>query len=145
MIKNDGIFNYVTSYYNKNPYLGTRIPTISDADFIDFKQFLKTQKFSFDTETELALKNTLAVAKKEKIDESILAEYQQLLTALQKSENALLDKNQKEIKNLILNDVIKRYQYQEGLYQYYIKNNIEIKKAVSILNNTAEYKTILKM
>ena len=87
----------------------------------------------------------MAVAKKEKIDESILAEYQQLLTALQKSENALLDKNQKEIKNLILNDVIKRYQYQEGLYQYYIKNNTEIKKAMSILNNTAEYKTILKM
>ncbi len=145
LIKNDGVFNYVTSYYYKNPDLGTRIPTISDADFIDFKQFLKTQKFSFDTETELALKNTLAVAKKEKIDESILAEYQQLLTVLQKSENALLDKNQKEIKNLILNDVIKRYQYQEGLYQYYIKNNTEIKKAMSILNNTAEYKTILKM
>lgn len=145
LIKNDGIFNYVTSYYYKNPDLGTRIPTISDADFIDFKQFLKTQKFSFDTETELALKNTLAVAKKEKIDESILAEYHQLLTALQKSENALLDKNQKEIKNLILNDIIKRYQYQEGLYQYYIKNNTEIKKALSILNNTTEYKSILKI
>ncbi|MFV8351887.1 S41 family peptidase [Flavobacterium sp. XS2P14] len=145
LIKNDGIFNYVTSYYYKNPNLGNRIPTLSDADFIDFKQFLKTQKFSFDTETELALKNTLAVAKKEKIDESILAEYQQLLTALQKSENALLDKNQKEIKNLILDEIIKRYQYQEGLYQYYIKNNSEIKKAMSILNNTTEYKTILKI
>ena len=145
LIKNDGIFNYVTSYYYKNPDLGNRIPTLSDADFIDFKQFLKTQKFSFDTETELALKNTLAVAKKEKIDESILAEYQQLLTALQKSENALLDKNQKEIKNLILDEIIKRYQYQEGLYQYYIKNNTEIKKALSLLNNTTEYKTILKI
>lgn len=145
LIKNTLIFNYVTSYYYKNPNLGNRIPTLSDADFIDFKQFLKTQKFSFDTETELALKNTLAVAKKEKIDESILAEYQQLLTALQKSENALLDKNQKEIKNLILDEIIKRYQYQEGLYQYYIKNNTEIKKAMSILNNTTEYKTILKI
>jgi carboxyl-terminal processing protease len=87
----------------------------------------------------------LAVAKKEKIEESILTEYQQLLTALQKSENALLDKNQKEIKNLILDEIIKRYQYQEGLYQYYIKNNSEIKKAVSILNNNSEYKTILKI
>ena len=145
LIKNDGIFNYVTSYYYKNPDLGNRIPTITDADFLDFKQFLKVQKFSFDTETELALKNTLAVAKKEKIEESILTEYQQLLTALQKSENALLDKNQKEIKNLILDEIIKRYQYQEGLYQYYIKNNSEIKKAVSILNNNSEYKTILKM
>ena len=145
LIKNDGIFNYVTSYYYKNPDLGNRIPTVTDADFIDFKQFLKVQKFSFDTETELALKNTLAVAKKEKIEESILVEYQQLLTALQKSENALLDKNQKEIKNLILDEIIKRYQYQEGLYQYYIKNNSEIKKAVSILNNNSEYKTTLKI
>ena len=144
LLRNDGIFNYVTNYYYKNPNLGNQIPVISDADYSDFKQFLKVQKFSFDTETELALKNTLAVAKKEKLDESILAEYQQLLTALQKSENALLDKNQKEIKNLMVDEIIKRYQYQEGLYQYYTKNNIEIKKAVNILNN-ADYKTILKM
>jgi carboxyl-terminal processing protease len=145
LVKNDGIFNYVTRYYYKNPTLGNTIPTISDADYLDFKQFLKAQKFSFDTDTELALKNTLAIAKKEKIDGSITDEYQQLLSALQKSEDALLDKNQKEIKNLILEEIIKRYQYQEGLYQYYIKNNSEIKKAVSILNNTPEYKSILKL
>jgi carboxyl-terminal processing protease len=125
--------------------LSTQIPTISDADYLDFKQFLKGQKFSFDTETELALKNTLVVAKKEKIDESISKEYQQLFTALQKSEENLLDKNQREIKNLMVDEIIKRYQYQEGLYQYYLKNNPEIKKAVSILNNSAEYKSILKM
>jgi carboxyl-terminal processing protease len=103
------------------------------------------QKFSFDTETELALKNTLAIAKKEKLDESIQAEYQQLLAALQKSENALLDKNQKEIKNLMVDEIIKRYQYQEGLYQYYTKNNSEIKRAITILNNNTEYKSILKI
>ena len=145
LLKNDGIFNYATTYYYKNPNLGNQIPVISDADYLDFKQFLKVQKFSFDTETELALKNTLAVAKKEKLDQSILAEYQQLLAALQKSENVLLDKNQKEIKNLMVDEIIKRYQYQEGLYQYYTKNNSEIKKAVSILNNNSEYKSILKI
>ncbi|MFH6970001.1 S41 family peptidase [Flavobacterium petrolei] len=144
LLRNDGIFNYATAYYYKNPNLGNKIPVISDTDYLDFKQFLKAQKFSFDTETELALKNTLAVAKKEKLDESIQAEYQQLLTALQKSENALLDKNQKEIKNLMVDEIIKRYQYQEGLYHYYTKNNPEIKRSVSILNN-ADYKTILKM
>ena len=143
--KNDGIFNYVTNYYYKNPNLGSQIPTFSDADFQDFKQFLKTEKYTFDTETELALKNTLAVAKKEKMDESINSEYQQLLSKLQKSEENSLDKNQKEIKNLIVDEIIKRYQYQEGLYQYYLKNNSEIKKAVNVLNNNSEYKTILKM
>ena len=145
LVKNDGIFNYVTAYYYKNPNLGNQIPSFSDADFLDFKQFLKVQKFAFDTETELALKNTLAVAKKEKIDESISSEYQQLLAALEKSQDKLLDKNQKEIKNLITDEIIKRYQYQEGLYQYYLKNNSEIKKGASVLNNSTEYKSLLKM
>jgi carboxyl-terminal processing protease len=145
LLKNDGIFNFVTDYYYKNPNLGNTIPTITDADFIAFKAFLKKQNFEFNTETELALKNTLAVAKKEKIDGAITAEYQQLLTALQKSEETQLNQNQKEIKNLILDEIIKRYQYKEGLYQYYIKNNMEIKKGVSILNNTPEYNKILKL
>ena len=145
LIKNDGVFDYATTYYYKNPNLGDKIPTLTDADYTAFKQYLKTNKITFDTETEVALKNTLAAAKKEKIDETITAEYQQLLNALEKSETTLLDKNQKEIKNMILEELIKRYQYQEGLYQYYLKNNSEIKRAVSVLNNQTEYKTILKM
>ena len=67
-----------------------------------------------------------------------------MLAALQKSEEKLLDKNQKEIKDLIIDEIIKRYQYQEGLYQYYTKNNSEIKKAVALLANTPEYTKILK-
>jgi carboxyl-terminal processing protease len=93
----------------------------------------------------MALKNTLAIAKKEKIDATIAPEYQQLLAALQKSEETLLDKNQEEIKHLIVDEIIKRFQYQEGLYQYYTKNNSEIQKSVTILENTTEYKTILKL
>jgi carboxyl-terminal processing protease len=57
--------------------------TTSNADYQISKHF-KTQNISFDTETELALKNTLAVAKKKKIDATIITEYQQLLAALQK-------------------------------------------------------------
>lgn len=144
LIKNDGIFNFVTDYYYKNPNLGTTIPIITNADFLAFKVFLRNERFSFDTETELALKKTLAVAKKENLDISIAVEYQQLLSALQKSEENQLNQNQKEIKNLILDEIIKRYQYKEGLYLYYTKNNYEIKKAVWILNNQLEYNNILK-
>lgn len=145
VVRNDAVFDFATAYYYKNPTLGTTIPTITDADYADFKQFLKTKKFNLDTETELNLKKTLAAAKKEKIDETITAEYQQLLTAIQKSEWNALDKNQKEIKNLLLDEIIKRYQYQEGLYQYYIKSNPEIKKAVNVLTTSAEYNSILKL
>lgn len=142
--KNDGIFNYVTYYYFKNPNLGDKIPTITEADYSDFKAFLKREKISFDTETELALKTTMEKAQKEKIAETIKVQYDQLMTALQKSEEALLDKNQKEIKKLILDEIIKRYQYKEGLYLYYTKNDAEIAKANAILANPIEYKKILQ-
>lgn len=143
LVKNDGIFNYVTRYYYKNPSLGDKVPTISDADYADFKKFLKDEKFSFDTETELALAKTLEAAKKEKIDEEIKGEVQQLLTALQKSDETQLNKHQTEIKGLILDEIIRRYQYKEGLYQHYIKNNSEIKKATTLLASPSEYNKIL--
>jgi len=143
--KNDGIFNYVTYYYYKNPTLGDKIPTLTDADLNDFKAFLKREKIAFDTETEVALKSTLEKAKKENVDAAIATEYQQLLSALEKSEETLIDKNQKEIKNLILDEIIKRYQYKEGLYQYYIKSNFEIKKSIEVLNDKSKYNSILKI
>jgi carboxyl-terminal processing protease len=87
----------------------------------------------------------LEKAKKENVDGAITTEYQQLLSALERSEETLIDKNKTEIKNLILDEIIKRYQYKEGLYQYYIKNNFEIKKAVEVLNDKATYNKILKI
>src|SRR5690606_24159420 len=84
LVKNDGIFDYATVYFYKNPNIGSKIPTITDADFADFKAYLKRSQFSFDTETEKALKKVMETAKKENIDASIQAEYQQLMNSLQK-------------------------------------------------------------
>lgn len=143
--KNDAIFYYATNYYYKNPTLGDKIPVLTDADIADFKAFIKKEKIALDTETEIALKKTFEKAKKENIDQAITTEYEQLLSAIQKSEENLIDKNQKEIKNLLLDELIKRYQYKEGLYQYYLKNNFEIKKSIEVLNDKSQYNKILKI
>ena len=140
---NDAIFNFATDYYYRNPSIGDKIPTITDGDYLTFKQFLKKEDFSLDTETQKALKKAFELAKKEGIDASIKNEYNLLTTAVQKSEEIQINKYQKEIKNLILDELILRYQFREGLYQYYIKSNSEIKKASAILNNSTEYKKIL--
>lgn len=143
LVKNDGIFNYATTYYYKNPNVGTTIPTLSDADFEAFKQSLKKDNFQFDTETEKSLRAVMEVAKKEKIDAGISAEYQQLLAALQKSEEKELNLHKQEIKQLLLDELIKRYQYKEGLYKYYVTSNTEIQKSVTLLANSTEYNKLL--
>ena len=143
LLKSDGIFNYATTWYYRNPNLGTAIPNITDGDFEALKQSLKKDSFKFDTETEKALKAMMETAKKEKVDQSIAAEYQQLLGALEKSEEKELNANKQEIKQLLTDELIKRYQYKEGLYKYYTTSNPEIKKAVELLNNNAAYNKIL--
>lgn len=143
LVRNDGIFDYATVYYYKNPNLGATIPAISDTEFDAFKQFLKKENFEFDTATEKALKATMEVAKKEKVDESIAAEYNQLLTALQKSEEKELNNHKQEIKQLLTDELIKRYQYKEGLYKYYTTSNAEIQKSVKLLANSTDYNKIL--
>lgn len=143
LTRNDAVFNYATQYVLKNPNLGDKIPNFTDVDFADFKTFLKTQKFSFDTKTELALKEVMEQAKKEKIETSIKAQYDALLSTLQKAEEVELDQNKMEILDLLKDEIIKRFQYKEGLYSYYAKNNSEIKRATQLLNNTAEYNKIL--
>lgn len=141
--RNDAIFNYVTQYVNKNPNLGTTIPNLTDADFTAFKNYIKAQKFSIDTKTELALKEVMEQAKKENIDSNIKIQYDALLTSLQKAEEAEIDKSKTELMNLIKDEIIKRFQYKEGLYQYYTKNNAEIKRATQLLNSITEYNKIL--
>lgn len=143
VVKNDAIFNFATQLYYKNPSL-SGIPAVSDADFASFKAFLKQEKISLDTETNKALKNVLESAKKEKIDTQIAAEYKQLELALERNQEAELDKNKVQIKKLLQEELIIRYQYREGLYTFYTKNNIEIEKAIALLNNTTQYKSILK-
>lgn len=141
--RNDAIFNFITDYYYKNPNPGGAIPKITDADFNDFKKHLDKEGFEFDTETEKALKATYEVAVKEKIDESIAAEYNQLIAALRKSEEKELNQHKEEIKNLMQDELIKRYYYKEGLYKYYTTSNPEIIKSTALLNNPAQYKKIL--
>lgn len=144
LIKEDGLFNYATHYYYKHPNLGEQTPKISDADFNDLKNWLKKEEFSYNTETQKALEKTLETAKKEQIDQSITAQYEALLQALKKSNETELDHNKNEIKRLLIDELVVRYQYREGLYNYYLKTNTEIKKAVEVLNDQALYSRILK-
>ena len=84
------------------------------------------------------------VVEKNTIDVQIAAEYKQLENALERNQEIELETNKNQIKKLLQEELIIRYQYREGLYDFYTKNNLEIEKAVELLNNQTKYKTLLK-
>jgi len=144
LIDENAIFNYATNYYYKHSDLGNKIPTITDSDFNDFKNWLKQEKFSYNTQTQKELEKVIEIAKKEQIHKNIEMQYQALLQAITESNQIQLDKNKQEIKRLLTEELIVRYQYKEGLYNYYLKNAPEIQKAVQTLNDKKQYNKILR-
>ena len=142
LLANDAIFNYVTEFYYKNQ--NNPKVLFTNADFESFKQFIKKNEYKMNTKTEVALENTLEVAKSEEIDGNIQTEYKSLMAAVEKSNEKELDKNKAEIIMLLNDEIITRFSYKEGLYDYDTKNNVEISKAKNVLKNSSEYNKILK-
>mgnify|MGYP000973771039 FL=1 len=133
------IFNFATEYYFNNDIQDINSFKLSNADFSGFKNYLTTNSFSFETETEKSLAKVLEQAEKEDLDEAIKKDYNTLINNLSASKNKAIDDNKKQILGLLTDEIVKRHVYREGLYEYYKIHNLEIKKATEILANPSKY------
>ncbi|MBO6879297.1 S41 family peptidase [Winogradskyella sp.] len=137
------VFNFATQYYYDNKVKDLSAFKLSDSDFNAFKGYLKTTGFNFETKTEKALEDAISVANEEELSGVINSEIDDLNNALKAYKTNAINANKPQLKSLLTDEIIKRYFYSEGLYQYYTANNPEINKAVSILNDTKQYTSIL--
>ncbi|MEM6515333.1 MAG: S41 family peptidase [Bacteroidota bacterium] len=133
------VFKYATEYYYNNPEPELASFSFSDADFKDFKNFLSKKNFSFETKTEKAFLNAFAVAKEEELGKAINKDYNELLQSLNTYKSKTIDANKSQLKSLLQDEIVKRYYYREGLYEYYVANNFEIQKGVEILKSPTNY------
>jgi len=139
------IFDYATDYYYKHPNLTDMSSfQLKESDFKDFKNYLNTNNFSFITETEKSLKLVYENAKKEELDDNIKTDYNTLLNNLKNSKELAINENKEQILTLLTDEIVKRYVYREGLYDYYKTHNLEIQKATEILGNPSKYKDYLR-
>ncbi len=144
IVESNLVFDYATNYYYKNQGKDISDFTFSDADYNDFKSYLKSNNFTFETKTEKLLDKAIKSAKKEDLLNDISAEYSALTQRLSTSKNNAIDANKAQLQVLLTDEIIKRYVYREGLYEYYLKENPEIKKATSILSNTTTYQSYFR-
>ncbi|WP_255452607.1 S41 family peptidase [Aquimarina sp. RZ0] len=145
LLASDAIFDYATKYYYTHQQ-ETNIDNfkLTEKDYEDFKNFVKQSDFNYQTATEKSFKKSLEIAKRDKLDEDIFDAYTALLSSIKTSKEKGLETHKKEIKNLLTDEIIKRYVYREGLYEYYVTHNPEITKSQEILGNKSKYEGILK-
>jgi hypothetical protein len=76
------------------------------------------------------------------MDSAIKNEYEQLLSAIQNRKDRQLDKNKTEIKFTCRRNN-QKIQYQEGLYQYYLKIVLKFKSQLHYLKQHQQYLKLL--
>ena len=139
----DAVFEFANVLYYRNPKAKSA-NNISEAEYNEFKAFLKKEKVEINNNSDKSLKNLLEAAKKDKIDADIQIEIKQLEAAIEKTKDKELDKNKEEIKRLLLQELLLRYGYRNAFYDYVSTKYSDVLKAQQILNNPTEYKQILK-
>jgi carboxyl-terminal processing protease len=143
IVDSDLIFDYATKYYYNHKNIDIIDLELSDQDFKDFKYFLISNNFSFETDTEKALKKAFEVSIDEELNDNIQKDYNTLISNLYTSKTTVIDENKDYLLKLLTEDIVKRYVYREGLYDYYKTHDSDIKKATEILSKDSVYQEIL--
>ena len=144
LLKDNAIFDYATEYYYKNNMTDWKGFQFSEADFKDFLGFLKRNNFEYETKTEKEFAEAMRLAEDDELIDEIESSYNELMASIDRAKEKDLISKKAEIKSLLSDEILKRYFYKQGLYDYQVEHNPEILKAVSVLNDIKKYNRILR-
>ena len=143
LLENQVIFDYATDYFYNHPVDNISNFSFTDTDYQDFKSFVKAHGFTYETNTERALKDIMKSEEVNEFGPQIKADYQKLLDDIHHVKLGSLEQYKQSIQKNIEDELIVRYFYRDGLYDYYLKNDQAIAKATTLLKDVSEYQQIL--
>jgi len=140
--KNYVIFDYATYYRAKNNTIADiKNFNLKEADFMDFKQFVKTKNYTYSTISEALLIQLKAKLKEENYNEELANEIKSLETSFESVKAKDLDTHQTEILLLLKTEITRRYYYEEATFESTFNSDPDILKALETFSGN--YKNIL--
>jgi carboxyl-terminal processing protease len=139
------IFDFATNYYYNNKGITSSEQVIIDDEvYENFREFLKEREFTYKTATADRLENLIATAKREKYYDIYEDQFTQLQAKLTIDLEKDLNLFRPEITQLLEDDIIERYFYQEGAIENAVHKDSTIIKAIELLNDRERYDRILR-
>lgn len=146
LVRDNLIFDYATDYCLKHPVIASAEKfELTDVDYTDFKNKVKGADFKYDQQSEKILKTLKEAAEFEGYMKEASDEFKALENKLSHNLDRDLDYFSKDIKEMISEEIIKRYYYQRGAIIQQLKGDNELDEAVKILTNPERYQQILSV
>lgn len=145
-LSNDDVMtDWGTKYYQSHPTIpAVKDFSITDADYAEFKKMVKESDFKYDRVSEKRLADLKKSAEFEGYYEDAKPEFEALEKKLAHNLEREMDRKEKEIREVMANEIVRRYYFQAGAVEQLLKEDDDSKRAIEVLNNPAEYNKILK-
>ncbi len=144
LVQNHVIFDFATKYYYGHSLDNPGDFELTPAVYQEFTDHVTSSSFSFETRTEKALEKALTDREEVIFTETIENDFKTLLADIEKSKLRALDTYSDEITRQLEDEIIKRYFYREGLYEYYLEKDAAILSAREVLGQPQRYSEILQ-
>ena len=136
-------FDYATYFKHSNASLDSSF-TMNDKDFNSFVNFLSDKSYDYKTETEKALEELKSTSENENYFEFIESKFLDLSNEFEINKKNDLNRNKDIIKEILSEEIVSRYYFQEGRIRTSLKYDKEVQEAIKYLAQQNLYDSILK-
>ena len=145
LLRKNHIFNYATYYRNTNDSLGTPASefSLSDSQYLEFVNYLKDKDYDYTTQSEKALDDFKKASTEEKYYSSVEEQFKLLKEKISHNKSEDLMTHKEEIKEILENEIVSRYYYQNGRIENSMSKDIRVIKAIEVLKDSSQYTAIL--
>jgi carboxyl-terminal processing protease len=138
------IFDFATRYRTQhNTISPAKDFRLTEQDFNDFVAFISDKEYDYTTRSEKALEELKTTAEQEKYFSDVKTEYEALKNKMMHNKKEDLVKFRDEIMQLIREEIVSRYYFQNGRVEATFAGDPEIKKALEVLGDRSVYNSIL--
>ncbi|WP_258105862.1 S41 family peptidase [Marinoscillum sp. MHG1-6] len=146
LMGNELIFDYATRYrFEHESIVSPKAFRVSDQEYDEFVSWLQSKNYDYTTQVEKDIDKLTASAKKEKYYNDIAAQIENLKKATLHNKGQDLQTFKDEIKALMEQEICGRYYLQDGIVESTFSRDLDIRKAIEVLEDANLYEEILRM
>lgn len=144
LVQQHMIFHFATQYHSTHESIATPDKfKLSEEDYTRFIAFVQTQNFTYNSYESILL-DKLKISLQEKNEYAKVSKsFEELQKELNLPMSYFFAINRTEISELLASEIVGRFFYEKGRNQYGFRNNRLLTKAIEVLNNDNEYRTLL--
>lgn len=144
LVAEDLFSQYANKYFREHEHIAPASQFhLTDAEYEDFKKYVIEKGVKYDMRSRSQLDRLKTILKQEGYYAQVEEEMKKLEEKLNEDLQRDLDLFRDDVVKLLESSIVLRYYYQKGEHEYFIQDDVFLRKAVEVLQDDEKYRSSL--